>query len=319
MNSQQNNNNNKTYTNNNNFSSNNTNLNNNNLKDSTPNSNGNNFHTEIKPHIPVFYNPKIIENSITEDITQNTSEVSSNTNTTSTTTEPVNFGGFARKGFKPEANPVIINSTNNMSNNKDNFKNNKITQNNGYNNTSSNGNMKFNTSTYNTNSSYNQNKYINTGNNYQSNQQQSNWFNRYSHYDNHRNKRINEENSEFLKEHITQLELKDKSQNKMQQEIFVYNTELEKLSVTKTIKAFSEMSLNKSLSTNVKNMMFTSLTPIQESVTPLIMENKDIMGCAQTGSGKTVAFLLPVLNKMLENGPPKALMTPSKLIYINII
>lgn len=46
------------------------------------------------------------------------------------------------------------------------------------------------------------------------------------------------------------------------------------------------------------------MTPIQSFVSPLVLDGKDVMGCSQTGSGKTIAFLLPIINKMLLEGPP---------------
>ncbi len=56
---------------------------------------------------------------------------------------------------------------------------------------------------------------------------------------------------------------------------------------------------------NLQKMGFSQMTPIQKSVIPLLVKGKDVMGCAQTGSGKTISFLAPIINKMLQEGPPK--------------
>lgn len=51
-------------------------------------------------------------------------------------------------------------------------------------------------------------------------------------------------------------------------------------------------------------MQFDKMTPIQKAVISYISKGSDVMGCAQTGSGKTIAFLLPIVNKMAMQGPP---------------
>ncbi len=52
----------------------------------------------------------------------------------------------------------------------------------------------------------------------------------------------------------------------------------------------------------IRAMRFEETTPVQEKTIPPILKGRDIIGVAQTGTGKTAAYLLPVMNKMLEDG-----------------
>lgn len=64
---------------------------------------------------------------------------------------------------------------------------------------------------------------------------------------------------------------------------------------------FKELGLNESLQEALSFMGFENATPIQEQAIPLILKDKDLLACAQTGTGKTAAFILPVLNKLSES------------------
>lgn len=67
---------------------------------------------------------------------------------------------------------------------------------------------------------------------------------------------------------------------------------------------FEELNLEPSLMDGLNVMNFSEMTPVQEQAIPVIMEGKDVIACAQTGTGKTAAFLLPLLNKMLKEPHP---------------
>jgi ATP-dependent RNA helicase DDX3X len=84
----------------------------------------------------------------------------------------------------------------------------------------------------------------------------------------------------------------------------VFNKEGELLNYTSQYENFNQLSIAPVLLDNLSTMEFSEMTPIQKTVLPLVMKNENIIACAETGSGKTVAFLLPIINKMISKGPP---------------
>ena len=64
---------------------------------------------------------------------------------------------------------------------------------------------------------------------------------------------------------------------------------------------FSEFGFYPDLLDGIEALNFKTATPIQEQAIPLILQGKDVIGIAQTGTGKTAAFVLPVINKILES------------------
>ena len=63
---------------------------------------------------------------------------------------------------------------------------------------------------------------------------------------------------------------------------------------------FSELKLMPELLRNVREAGYREPTPIQRETIPLVLEGKDVLGCAQTGTGKTAAFSLPMLQRLLQ-------------------
>lgn len=67
---------------------------------------------------------------------------------------------------------------------------------------------------------------------------------------------------------------------------------------------FSELDLEDSVLDALDAMNFVECTPVQEHTIPVILEGKDLIGVAQTGTGKTAAYLLPVINQLSKGGYP---------------
>jgi ATP-dependent RNA helicase RhlE len=78
---------------------------------------------------------------------------------------------------------------------------------------------------------------------------------------------------------------------------------------------FENLNLHPSIMKGVHELGYTELTPIQEQAIPVVMQCKDIVGLAQTGTGKTAAYVLPILDRLLKS-PRKqigaAIITPTR-------
>ena len=68
--------------------------------------------------------------------------------------------------------------------------------------------------------------------------------------------------------------------------------------------SFSNLSLAEPLARAVAEMGYETMTPIQEPAIPVVLQGKDVMGAAQTGTGKTAAFALPLLQRMMKHENP---------------
>lgn len=83
---------------------------------------------------------------------------------------------------------------------------------------------------------------------------------------------------------------------------------------------FSELALNDSVLSALNSMGFVSPTPIQAAAIPLLLEGRDALGKAQTGTGKTAAFSLPLLNKvdLAQHKPQAIVMAPTRELAIQV-
>ncbi len=67
---------------------------------------------------------------------------------------------------------------------------------------------------------------------------------------------------------------------------------------------FDELDLHRDILQGIEMMNFREMTPVQEHTIPVILSGRDLIGCAQTGTGKTAAYTLPLLEKLLREGNP---------------
>lgn len=79
------------------------------------------------------------------------------------------------------------------------------------------------------------------------------------------------------------------------------------------MKNFSDFKLPQELQTTIAKLGFVTPTPIQLEAIPAALEGRDILGSAQTGTGKTLAFVLPIITKLMESQNETALiLTPTR-------
>ena len=84
---------------------------------------------------------------------------------------------------------------------------------------------------------------------------------------------------------------------------------------------FEDLHLEYELLDAIDYMGFSKATPIQEQAIPIILDDKDLLACAQTGTGKTGAFVLPILNKLIFKMTPGVdtiIMVPTRELAVQI-
>ena len=89
--------------------------------------------------------------------------------------------------------------------------------------------------------------------------------------------------------------------------------------MTLTTTSFSDLSLDRPMLDAVERLGYTQPTPIQEQAIPQIIAGRDVVGCAQTGTGKTAAFVLPILQRLGKGEGVRALVvTPTRELCAQI-
>lgn len=86
---------------------------------------------------------------------------------------------------------------------------------------------------------------------------------------------------------------------------------------------FDELDLEDEVLDGLYDMHFDEPTPVQEQTIPLILEGRDVIACAQTGTGKTAAYLLPIINELSKkqhqpNAINAVIMAPTRELALQI-
>ena len=102
------------------------------------------------------------------------------------------------------------------------------------------------------------------------------------------------------------------------------------ISAPDKIDSFGMMGLDQRVLENIIRSKYREPTPVQKYAIPMILSGRDVMGCAQTGSGKTAAFLIPIVQRLLQTGvgsrggrsrqatPEVVIMSPTRELAIQI-
>src|SRR5580698_8528048 len=90
--------------------------------------------------------------------------------------------------------------------------------------------------------------------------------------------------------------------------------------------SFENLKLIEPILRALKTEGYTTPTPIQEQAIPIVLQHKDLLGCAQTGTGKTAAFAIPILQILYNKPKPQGIrksvrvliLTPTRELAIQI-
>ena len=89
--------------------------------------------------------------------------------------------------------------------------------------------------------------------------------------------------------------------------------------IYKAKNSFEDFEINAKLKQNIKNRGYTTPTPIQDDAIPQLLQDKNVVGIANTGTGKTAAFLIPLINKLSINRFEKVLIiVPTRELAVQI-
>src|SRR3990167_3790899 len=85
------------------------------------------------------------------------------------------------------------------------------------------------------------------------------------------------------------------------------------------VNSFINLAISDNIKKNIVAKGYSKPTPIQDQVIPLILQGKDVIGIANTGTGKTAAFLIPLINEVKKNRTKKVLIiTPTRELAAQI-
>src|SRR5436190_2144270 len=96
--------------------------------------------------------------------------------------------------------------------------------------------------------------------------------------------------------------------------------ETEQLSEIETLTTFDALGLSQTVLSAARDAGYVTPTPIQGQAIPLILQGRDVMGLAQTGTGKTAAFTLPIVDRLIE-GPRRTralVVTPTRELCVQV-
>lgn len=108
-------------------------------------------------------------------------------------------------------------------------------------------------------------------------------------------------------------------QSRVDTSLYVKKAQYEEQEVYTPVHKFSDFNIHSVIKANIASKGYEIPTPIQDQSIPYLLENRDVIGIANTGTGKTAAFLIPLINKVLYDRAQKVLIiTPTRELALQI-